>query len=233
MCFQCTTERRNRNDNQQPRRSVPRWTQRPSGQAESDQHFLRYSATSLERLHQSTAASTWWCCPLLGLKRYFRPPQGGCNVFNWVISSDLLPLNDPETPTLLHRSTGSHPLLTFLLLPFQSNPKTVYSVLRSIAGSPSSSSSSPNFPNCYSPSKSASVHAAYLRSHFSVSQPKTLHSRARGYLSEALLACPPFPPWNLRSFTVESTLTSPCSRSDPPLSRQGAALAQPSLSPPS
>ena len=42
---------------------------------------------------------------------------------------------------------------------------------------------------------------------------------------EALLACPPFPSWNLPSFTVESTLSSPCSRSDPPLSRQGAALA--------
>ena len=44
-------------------------------------------------------------------------------------------------------------------------------------------------------------------------------------LREALLACPTFPPWNLPSFTVESTLTSPCSRSDPPLSCQNAALA--------
>ena len=35
---------------------------------------------------------------------------------------------------------------------------------------------------------------------------------------EALVACPPFPPWNLPSFTMESTLSSPCSRSDPPLS---------------
>ena len=42
---------------------------------------------------------------------------------------------------------------------------------------------------------------------------------------EALLACPPYPPWNLPSFTVESTLSTPCSRSDPPLSCQGAALA--------
>ena len=42
---------------------------------------------------------------------------------------------------------------------------------------------------------------------------------------EALLACPPCPPWNLPSFTVESTLSSPCSRSDPPHPRQGAALA--------
>ena len=72
----------------------------------------------------------------------------------------------------------------------KSNPKTVYSLLRSIAGSPSSSSFSPNFPNC-SPRKSASVNAAYLRSHFSVSQPKALRSRARGYLSELRRAtCP-------------------------------------------
>ena len=41
---------------------------------------------------------------------------------------------------------------------------------------------------------------------------------------ENLLAYPPFPPWNLPSFTVESTLSTPCSRSDPPLSHQGAAL---------
>ena len=32
---------------------------------------------------------------------------------------------------------------------------------------------------------------------------------------EALLACPPFPPWNLLSFTVKATLSFPCSRSDP------------------
>ena len=37
---------------------------------------------------------------------------------------------------------------------------------------------------------------------------------------EALLACPPCPPWNLPSFTVESTLFSSCSRSDLPLCRQ-------------
>ena len=42
---------------------------------------------------------------------------------------------------------------------------------------------------------------------------------------EALLACHPSSPWNLRSFTVKSTLSSSCSDSDPPLSRQGAALA--------
>ena len=44
-------------------------------------------------------------------------------------------------------------------------------------------------------------------------------------LREAHLACLLSPPWNLPSFTVESTLTLSCSRSDPPLSRQGAALA--------
>ena len=61
------------------------------------------------------------------------------------------------------------------------SPKSVHSLLRYIAGSSSSSSSSPNFPNC-SPMESASVYAAYLKSHFSVSQRKTLRSRARGYL---------------------------------------------------
>ena len=50
----------------------------------------------------------------------------------------------------------------------KSNPKSVHSLLRSIAGSPSSSSS----PNCSSPRESASVYAAYLRSHFSISQPE-------------------------------------------------------------
>ena len=43
---------------------------------------------------------------------------------------------------------------------------------------------------------------------------------------QALVACPPFPPWNLPFFTVESTLSSPCSRSDSPLS-----LAKVRLSP--
>ena len=70
------------------------------------------------------------------------------------------------------------------------NPKSVHSLLRSIAGSPSSSFSSPNFPDC-SPRESASVFAGYLRSHFSVSQPKALRSRARGYLTELRRAtCP-------------------------------------------
>ena len=39
-------------------------------------------------------------------------------VFNWVISSDLLPLNDPDTLNLLHRSPlAVAPLLTSPLLP--------------------------------------------------------------------------------------------------------------------
>ena len=76
-------------------------------------------------------------------------------------------------------------------LSLKSNPKSVYSLLCPVAGSSSSSFSSPYFPNCSSPRKSASVYAACLRSHFSVSQPKTLCSRARGYLSELCrTSCP-------------------------------------------
>ena len=44
-------------------------------------------------------------------------------------------------------------------------------------------------------------------------------------LREALLACPPSPHWNLPLFTVESTLSTPCTRHDPRHSRQSAALA--------
>ena len=67
---------------------------------------------------------------------------------------------------------------------YKSNPKSVYSILCSVAGSPSSSFSFPNFPNCSSPRESASVFADYLTSHLSVYQPKTLCSRTRDYLSE-------------------------------------------------
>ena len=70
----------------------------------------------------------------------------------------------------------------------KSNPKSVYSLHHSITGSPSSP---PNFLNYSSSRQSASVYAAYLRSHFFVSQPNTLRSRARGYLSELRRAtCP-------------------------------------------
>ena len=91
---------------------------------------------------------------------------------------------------------------------------TVYSLLRSIAGSPFSSSSPSNFPNCSFPRESASVYATYLRFHFSVSQPKTLRSRARSYLSELRRAtclekphssfCSPFSPTEV--FAVASNL---------------------------
>ena len=104
----------------------------------------------------------------------------------------------------------------------RSNPKSVHSFLRSIAGSSSSSSSSPNFPNCSSPRESASVYAAYLRSHFSVSQPKALGSRARGYLTELCQApcpveshssfCSPFSPAEFlatASNLISSTATGP------------------------
>ena len=42
---------------------------------------------------------------------------------------------------------------------------------------------------------------------------------------EVLFGFPPSLPWNWPSFTVESSLSSSCSRSNLPLSRQGAALA--------
>ena len=73
----------------------------------------------------------------------------------------------------------------------KSNSKSVYSLIRSVAGFSFSSPSSPNFPNCSFSKKSASVFANYLRSHFSFSQPKVLRSGDRGCLSELRRAtCP-------------------------------------------
>ena len=101
----------------------------------------------------------------------------------------------------------------------KSNPKSVYSLLRSIAGSPSFST---NIPNCSSPRETALVYAAYLRSHFYVSQPKALRGRARYYLSEFLGAtcpveshssfCSPFSPTEFlaaASNLFSSTATGP------------------------
>ena len=44
---------------------------------------------------------------------------------------------------------------------------------------------------------------------FASTRPLILPSTSSG---GTLLACPPFPPWNLPSFAVESVLSSPCSR---------------------
>ena len=41
----------------------------------------------------------------------------GEEVFDWVISSDLFPLNDPNTPTLFHHSSGSHSSLDISFAP--------------------------------------------------------------------------------------------------------------------
>ena len=98
------------------------------------------------------------------------------------------------------------------------NPKSVYSLLRSVAGSSSSSPSSPNFPNCCPLKESVLVFADYLRSHFSVSQPKALRSRARGYLSKLCQAtcpeeshssfCSPFSPTEFLAATSNLSLST-------------------------
>ena len=79
------------------------------------------------------------------------------------------------------------------------------SFLNSIAGSLSSSASSPHFTNCFSLRESALVFVDYLRSHFSVSQPKALQGKARGYLSKFC-----------RATCHEESLSSFCSLFSPP-----------------
>ena len=86
---------------------------------------------------------------------------------------DMPRLSSPR-PRLRHGCQLAH------LSPI-SKPKSVYSLLRFATGS---SSSSPNFLNCFSPKDLASVFADYLRSHFSFFHPKAQCNRVRGYLSE-------------------------------------------------
>ena len=54
----------------------------------------------------------------------------GEEVFDWVISSDLLPINDPDTPTLLHRSSGSRSSLDISFAPFSLSFSCSWEVLQ-------------------------------------------------------------------------------------------------------
>ena len=89
-----------------------------------------------------------------------------------------------RAPSVIAKAKAKAWQVTCSSLSPKSNPNSVYSLLRSVAGSFSSSSSSPDFPSCSSPRESALVFANYLRYQFSVSQPKAFGSRVRGYLSE-------------------------------------------------
>ena len=92
------------------------------------------------------------------------------------------------------------------------------------------------FPNSSSPRESASVYAAYLRSHFSVSQSKTQHIRARDYLSELRRAtCPEkshssfCSPFSRTELLAAAYNFSPSTATDPRQSCLSHAKASPSL----
>ena len=116
---------------------------------------------------------------------------------------------------------------TYCFLSPKSNPKSVYSLLRSVAGSPSTSSSFPNLPNSSPSMESALVFADYLRSHFSISQAKALRSRAKGSLSELRRAtslkeshlsfCSPFSPLNLLRLPPTSPRPLPLAQTKLPI----------------
>ena len=111
----------------------------------------------------------------------------------------------PDTPCL------SSPRLSTaadMLISHKSSPKSLHSFLRSVAGSSSSSN--------YSGRESALVFANYLSSHFSVFQPKALHSKALSYLSELRRTtcpeeshsfCSPFFP--IEFFAAATNISSP------------------------
>ena len=146
----------------------------------------------------------WKNLNILGLLRRKEWPQGH-RESNCQVRQNQLCQKEKEQSRLSKAETEAWQA-TCSSFSRKSNSKFVYSLLRSVAGSSSSSSSSPNFPHCFSPRESAWVFVDYLRFYFSVSQPKTPRRRARGYLSELRRAtypeeshsffCPPSSPLN-------------------------------------
>ena len=55
--------------------------------------------------------------------------QSGKDLFNWVLSSDLLPLNNPEHHTLLHCATRNHSSPDLSLIPAQIASKCTWQTL--------------------------------------------------------------------------------------------------------
>ena len=49
--------------------------------------------------------------------------------YDWLLSSDLLPFNDPDTPTLLHRSSGSHSSPDLSIVPASISSRCEWRVL--------------------------------------------------------------------------------------------------------
>ena len=58
-----------------------------------------------------------------------RPDALGSEVFSWTLSSDLQVLNDPDTPTLLHGSSGARTSPDLSLVPSSLAPRCDWSVL--------------------------------------------------------------------------------------------------------
>ena len=55
--------------------------------------------------------------------------QSGKNLFDWLLSSDLLPLNNPEHHTLLHRATGNRSSPDLSLVPARIASKCTWQTL--------------------------------------------------------------------------------------------------------
>ena len=113
------------------------------------------------------------------------------------------------------------------LLLSKSYPKSVYSLLRSVADSFSSSSSSPNFSNCSSLVKLASVFADYLRSHSPVSQQGPCVAEPEAIFPGSTESCalrslirsfaPPFPPLIFLRLPITSPRSLPPAQTKLPI----------------
>ena len=67
----------------------------------------------------------------------------------------------------------------------KTRPSEIFSLLRSISGSPSPTTSDlPNFPNCHTPVDCANHLSSHLQSHFSTQTPKPFRSTEKAQIAQ-------------------------------------------------
>ena len=79
---------------------------RPVGAADTSKKLTKWCRFQQKNLNKLGLPKRKWGSAWRGGERKYSDPRRE-EEFDWNISSDLLPLNDPDTPTLLHRSSGS------------------------------------------------------------------------------------------------------------------------------
>ena len=109
------------------------------------------------------------------------------------------------TSTVIFKAKAESWQKTCSSLSPKTRPSEVFSLLHSISGSPTSSSSDlSNFPSCHTPVDCANQFSAYLQSYFSTQTPKPFQSTEKAHMNKIKIA-------HFTRNTLHSTFCSPSS----------------------